>query len=118
MPILTPDTDPIHAVDPRLANTLWQWLALGTLAVALLPAARGPSEAIGALPFWLVLAPAVSLLALYRHVLAAAWRARLVRATPRRRRRFGARRVSEPLFQKKRRERALPGHRPATGVRY
>ncbi len=114
MPILTPDTDPIHAVDPRLANTLWQWLALGTLAVALLPAARGPSEAIGALPFWLVLAPAVSLLALYRHVLAAAWRARLVRATPRRRRRVAA--VRAP--RKGRGPVPLAGARSAAGPRF
>jgi hypothetical protein len=74
-------------VDPRLANTLWQWLGLGLLAVALVPAARGQSALIGYLPFWLVLAPASALLAVHRHALAAAWRAHLVRATPRRRRR-------------------------------
>ncbi len=90
MPLLKPNAAPSVAVDPRLANTLWQWLVLGALVVALLPAARGHSDAIGALPFWLLVAPAVSLLALYRHVLAAAWRAHLVRATPRRRRRIAA----------------------------
>ena len=118
MPILQPVETRTPDVDPRLARTLWQWLALGALAMLLVPAARGPVYLLGNMPFWLVLAPGIALLTLYRHALAAAWRAHLVRATPRRRRRFGARRVSEPLFQKKRRERALPGHRPATGVRY
>ena len=82
-------------VDPRVARTLWQWFVLGAIAVVLVPAARGHSQLIGALPFWLVVAPATALLALYRHSLAAAWRARLVRATPRRRR-SAAVRMSRP----------------------
>lgn len=119
MPIPKPAPAPAAtAVDPRLARTLWQWLALGAIAMLLVPAARGPVYLLGNMPFWLVLAPGAALLVLYRHALAAAWRAHLVRATPRRRRRFGARRVSEPLFQRKRRERALPGSRPAAGLRH
>lgn len=119
MPILKPTpTAPSTEVDPRIARTLWQWLALGFVAMLLVPAARGPVYLLGNMPFWLVLAPGFALLTLYRHALVAAWRAHLVRATPRRRRRSGARRVSEPLFQKKRRERALPGHRPASGARF
>src|SRR5688500_17237540 len=78
------------AVDPRVARTLWQWLALGLVAVVLLPAARGDAFLIGSLPFWLVIAPGSALLMLYRRTLAAAWRARLVRGTPRRRRRPSA----------------------------
>ena len=74
------------AVDPRIANTLWQWFVLGAVAVAALPSARGDAVLFGWLPFWLLVVPAVALMTLYRHVLAAAWRARLVRATPRRRR--------------------------------
>ena len=94
MPILK--TASATHVDPRLARTLWQWLALGALAVALVPAARGDSLLLGSLPFWLVAVPATALLTLYRHTLAAAWRARLVRATPRRRRRSAAVRMSRP----------------------
>ena len=59
-----------------------------------LHARRGDSLLLGSLPFWLVAVPATALLTLYRHTLAAAWRARLVRATPRRRRRPAATRVS------------------------
>ena len=76
--------------DLRVARTLWQWLSLGLLAVLLLPEARGASHWLGNAPFWLVLAPALALVTLYRHARAVAWRARLVRATPRRRRRSQA----------------------------
>jgi hypothetical protein len=75
--------------DPRLARTLWQWLALGFVAMLLVPAARGPVYLLGNMPFWLLIAPGLALLTLYRHALAAACRAVLVRA-PRRRRRSGA----------------------------
>ena len=84
-----PRTPDAHTPDPRLARTLWQWLALGLVAMLLVPAARGPVYLLGHLPFWLLLAPGLALLVLYRHALAAAWRAVLVRA-PRRRRRSGA----------------------------
>ena len=94
MPILK--TASATHVDPRLARTLWQWLVLGALAVALVPAARGDSTLLGWLPFWLVVVPATALLTLHRHALVAAWRARLVRATPRRRRRSAAVRMSRP----------------------
>ncbi len=39
----------------------WRWLALGLLAVALVPAARATHAWIGWLPFWLVCAPALVL---------------------------------------------------------
>ncbi len=74
--------------DPRLARTLWQWLALGFIAMLVVPAARGPVYLLGNMPFWLLIAPALALVTLYRHALVAAWRAVLVRA-PRRRRRSG-----------------------------
>ncbi|WP_290886302.1 hypothetical protein [Arenimonas sp.] len=70
-------------VDPVLARLLWQWLALGLFAIAGLAMFRG--QVPGALAFWLLAAPVTALLTLYRQVLATAWRARLVRATPRRR---------------------------------
>lgn len=35
----------------------WRWLALGLLAVALVPAARATHAWLGWLPFWLVCAP-------------------------------------------------------------
>jgi hypothetical protein len=68
---------PRHSLspDPRLARTLWQWLALGALVMALVPAARGPVQLLGYLPFWLVLAPGLSLALLHRHALAQALRA-------------------------------------------
>jgi len=70
---------------PVLARSLWQWLAVGALLVLCLPAARGESAWIGPWPFWLVGAPLVSLLVLYRQAVVAAWRSVLV-PTPRRRR--------------------------------
>lgn len=70
-------------VAPVLARLLWQWLALGLFAIAGLAMFRG--QVPGTLAFWLLAAPATALLTLYRQVLATAWRARLVRATPRRR---------------------------------
>jgi len=80
---------PVHRTDPRpnpvLVRLLWQWLALGLLAVALFPAARGDLALMGWLPFWLLLAPASGLAVLHRAWVATAWRAHLVRATPRRR---------------------------------
>ncbi|MBB5014784.1 hypothetical protein [Rehaibacterium terrae] len=66
MPRLQP-TPRILAPDPRLARALWQWLALGALLLVLFPAARGYSAAVGWLPFWLLVAPGVSLCVLYRH---------------------------------------------------
>jgi hypothetical protein len=75
--------------DPLLARTLWQWLALGLIAMLVVPAARGPVYLLGNMPFWLLAAPGLALLVLYRHALASAWRAVLVRA-PRRRRRSGS----------------------------
>lgn len=81
------------APDPRLTAGLLHWLACGVLLVLALPAARGASGWFGSLPFWLVLAPLAALLTHHRHALAAAWRAHLVRTTPRRRRRPQARRA-------------------------
>ena len=77
----------LPATDPRLALALRHWLLLGAAAVLLLPAARGASAWLGSLPFWLVLAPLAALAVHHRHALVAAWRAHLVSATPRRRRR-------------------------------
>lgn len=78
---------------PVLSRLLWQALALGalgSLAMLGLPLAAGGVSAFGFLPFWLLAAPAAALLTLHRRFLATAWRAHLVRATPRRRQRFGA----------------------------
>lgn len=76
MPRLQALASPSASPFPVLARLLWQCLALGLLAVLLLPAARGDSVLLGALPFWLLAAPAAALLALHRRFLAAAWRAR------------------------------------------
>jgi len=86
--------------DPILARTLWQWLALGLVAMLLVPAARGPVYLLGNMPFWLLLAPGTGLVILYRHALAAAWRRVLVPA-PRRRRRSQACRRGRASFARR-----------------
>ena len=53
-------------VDPRLARTLWQWFALGVVALAIWPTLRG-GTALGWGPYWLVVAPLLSLAVAYRH---------------------------------------------------
>jgi hypothetical protein len=108
MPTLQPA--PNHP-DPRLARTLWQWLALGLVAMLLVPAARGPVYLLGNMPFWLLLAPGTGLLILYRHALASAWRRVLVPA-PRRRRRSQACRSGRRSFA--RRESARVSRVPCT----
>lgn len=60
----------------RLSRSLWQWLITGLALIAFFPAARGHSEWLGWLPFWLCLAPAVSLAVLYRHALASTFQRR------------------------------------------
>ena len=52
--------------DPRLAAALRQVLLAGIALVLVVPAARGSSHWLGALPLWLVAMPAASLWALYR----------------------------------------------------
>jgi hypothetical protein len=53
-------------VDPRLANTLWQWLALGVLALCLVPGWRGSTAWLGWGPYWLVAAPLIALAVAHR----------------------------------------------------
>ena len=74
---------------PVLARSLWQCLVVGLLLVACLPAARNGAGVAGPWIFWLVGAPVVSLLVLYRRALALAWQSVLVRAPRRRRPRHG-----------------------------
>lgn len=84
---------------PVLTRLLWQALVLGALvalATAALPLAPGGALLFGPLSFWLLAAPAAALLAMHRRFLAAAWRAHLVRATPRRRQRFGRGQITFP----------------------
>jgi hypothetical protein len=52
--------------DPRLAAALRQLLLAGIALVLVVPAARGASHWLGALPLWLVAMPAASLWALHR----------------------------------------------------
>jgi hypothetical protein len=58
-------TDALAAEWRPLARTLWQWLALGLLAMLLLPAARGSHALLGLLPLWLLAMPALALFTLY-----------------------------------------------------
>jgi hypothetical protein len=62
---MTESNSPV--VDPRLARTLWQWLALGALALLAWPAARGQTTWLGWGPYWAVVAPAIALAVAYRH---------------------------------------------------
>ena len=52
--------------DPRLVAALRQVLLAGIALVLVIPAARGHSHWLGALPLWLVAMPAMSLWALHR----------------------------------------------------
>lgn len=63
-----------NPVDPRLARMLWQWLVLGLLLSAALPAARGYSVAIGWLWYWLIAAPLLAQCVLHRRRLWSALR--------------------------------------------
>ena len=91
---LAPNAEPVH---PVLARLLWQGLASGLLALAVLAMFQVAVPAT--LAFWLLAAPATGLLTLHRQVLAAAWRARLVRATPRRRQSRGQARNPAPRYR-------------------
>jgi len=73
--------------DPRLERALRHCVAIGALLVLAVPAARGHSSWLGALPLWLLAMPLVSWWALHRFRLP-----RLRRAVnaPARRRRHGA----------------------------
>ena len=89
MPRLHTEAQPVVA--PLLARTLWQALGLALLVVALPPLTLGQALLGPAASFWLTALPALALLTLHRRFLASAWRAHLVRATPRRRQRFATR---------------------------
>ena len=66
-----------------LDTTLRLWFSLGLLAL-FVPGAMSHNHYIGWLPYWLCLAPAVSLALLHRHRLAAASTAFLARGRRRR----------------------------------
>ncbi|MDY0021448.1 hypothetical protein [Arenimonas caeni] len=89
------------AVEPVLSKLLWQALGLALLAVALPPLTFGQALLGPAASFWLPALPALALLTLHRRFLATAWRAHLVRATPRRRQRFAAR-AARPVSRARR----------------
>jgi hypothetical protein len=69
--------------DPRLA-VLRAWLSLGVVAVILLPPSEWQHATLGWLPYWLLIAPLISLALLQRRRLAAALTAFLVRGRRRR----------------------------------
>lgn len=71
------------SADPRLA-VLRAWLSVGVVLLILLPPSQWHNAAIGWLPYWLLVAPAISLALLRRRRLAAALAALLVRSRRRR----------------------------------
>lgn len=89
MTVSTPSDRSADAVHADLDTALRYALAIGSLLVLMLPAARGSHGAIGWLPLWLVAMPAVAWWALHRFRLPAWGQAEEAGATvaPRRRRR-------------------------------
>ena len=84
-----------------LDSALRQAVILGTVAVLLVPAARGSSDWLGWLPLWLVGMPGVALWSLHRFrlpLVRASVRAGL-QAQPRRRRSAQARRRALPAMK-------------------
>jgi hypothetical protein len=73
--------------DPRLDRALRICLTWGTLAVLMLPFARGYSSAIGWMPLWLIAMPASAWWALHRFALPS-WPRAQANPTRRRRRRL------------------------------
>lgn len=101
-------TADVRHYDSRVALGLWQGLALGLLAAMAWAACAGPGAWLQAGGAWLVLAPAASLLAWYRHELTASWQGMFVsgpgrrgtRAAPRQARRLRSRsRLPTPVRQ-------------------
>ena len=72
-----------HASDPRLA-LLRGWLSVGVVLLVLLPPSQWHHATIGWLPYWLLVAPLISLALLRRRRLAAALAAFLDRGRRRR----------------------------------
>ena len=94
---------------PALERGLNAWAAIGTLGLLLIPPTTWHNTWFGWLPYWLLVAPCISLMLLHRHRLAAALSAFLVRG--RRRRNPSARR------QARRRPLVAPRSRRATTPR-
>ena len=63
--------DAVRADPIAMRRLSYVWLTLGTLALIFVPALRGYDSWIGWLPFWLIAAPLINLLALHPHRLAA-----------------------------------------------
>lgn len=90
-PITRAAADETPSVNADLDTALRYAVAIGTLLVLMLPAARGSQSAIGWLPLWLVAMPALAWWALHRFRLPAWRRAAVDEAEPAvRRRRRGA----------------------------
>ncbi|MGO1001075.1 hypothetical protein [Lysobacter sp. CA196] len=89
MTVSTPSDRSADAVRADLDTALRYALAIGSLLVLMLPAARGSHGAIGWLPLWLVAMPAVAWWALHRFRLPSWGQAQDAEAAlaPRRRRR-------------------------------
>lgn len=66
-------TDPRHS-DPRLTRLLWQWLILGLLLCAFVPAARSYNLWIGWLWYWSIATPAIALIVHNQKRVLDAWR--------------------------------------------
>jgi hypothetical protein len=84
-------------IDPTIETLLRHAIAVGTVLVLLLPAARGSSDTFGWLPLWLLAMPLSAWWALHRFRLPAS-QAGQAASAPVRRRRVGAqaRRRAQP----------------------
>jgi len=96
MPKLVSQANPPLPVDARLERMIRRIVLCGVLAVLLVPAARGSSFWLGALPLWLLAMPLSAWWALHRFRLPH-WPAPLAEPARRRRRsRVQARRRAAP----------------------
>jgi len=92
---------PVDAAFTPWTSALLCWLGCGVAAVALFPALRGVDPWFGWLPFWLIVAPSIDLLALRHRWITQRLRAGVSGFESRRRR---MRRQAQPMQRRVRRQ--------------
>ena len=91
---------PVDAAFTPWTGALLCWLGIGVAAVVLFPALRGVDPWFGWMPFWLIIAPLIDLLALRHRWITQRLRAGVSRFESRRRR---MRRQAQPMQRRVRR---------------
>ena len=109
-----PSRRPAHEpADPRLDAVLRHAIAIGTVLVVLLPAARGTHAVLGWLPLWLLAMPLVAWWALHRFPLPRRARHDPADTTASQRRSVPAARTTLRASKNRVRPRLRPAHRRA-----